>query len=249
MKHLATLLLCFALMNPVSGQKPWETALVFKIGNYTMPDRFTTSDYLKQFGVPDEQIRPGYIGMVGLQERLRLGARWSVAAEALFGFAEYEQRNGYEPCITCDCFFGPCGFLKDTRYTVYQALLPVHIDFQWKRDGRWAMSLGAAPSYTITALENTRVAWLDGDGLKRPRPVQEVNLRDSIFQFNYDPRLQWLIYGGVSYRLAKHTHIGLEVFWNPRPAVLEFEYDWTQAAPPPGVMKNVSLTLRNVLGR
>jgi hypothetical protein len=250
MKHLATLLLCLALLPAVFGQKRHETSLVFRLGNYTMPNRLLAADYLKDFSVPDERIRPGYVGMFGAQQRLRLSGRWSVAGELLLGFAEYDQLDGYEPCVTCDCFFGPCGWLKDVRYTSYQAILPVHLDFQFKRNGRWAASLGAASSYTYLTLEATRQAWLGSDEPKRPRPVQEFDLDEGYFPLlDYNPRWQWLMHGGLSCRVAERTYVGLEVFWNLRPQTLDFDFGWSQTAPPPGAMKSLSVSLRNVLNR
>lgn len=249
MKHLATLLLCLALLPAAFGQKRHETSLIFRLGNYTMPNRMPASGYLKDFGLPDERTRPGYVSMVGAQQRLRLSQRWSVAGELLFGFAEYDRRDMYEPCITCDCFFGPCGTLADVRYTAYQAILPLHLDFQFKRNGRWAASLGAASSYTYLTLEAVSKTWVGSEEPKYPEPVQEVDFDQGYYLSDYNPRWQWLMHGSISCRVAERTYVGLETFWNLRPQTLDFDYGWSQAAPPPGVMKSVSVSLRNVLNR
>ena len=247
MKYLATLLLSIALLPTVFGQKRVETALTFKIGNYTTPYRQSALEPFEGYSFPTERTLPGYVAFVGVQERLRLSARWGVAAELLYGFAEYQRVNVFKPCIYCDCI-GPCGDVVDTRYATYQVMLPVRTDFRFKPDGRWQISLGGGPSYTLAALQSSSKAWLGGTEPPRFSAVKRVDFDDEPHA-PYRPRWQWLLHGGVSCRISERTHVGLEAFWNLRPHTIETEYGWKYAAPVPGVMKNVSVAVRNVLGR
>ncbi len=122
MKYLATLLLLIALLPDAFGQKRLETALVFKIGNYTTPHSQRAFESFDGYSSPMERTLPGYVALVGVQERLRLNARWDLAAEVLYGFAGYQRIGVFKPCITCDCFVGPCGDVVDIRYATYQVI-------------------------------------------------------------------------------------------------------------------------------
>ena len=247
MRYLATLLLSIALLPAVFGQKRLETALVFKIGNYTTPYRQPVLEPFEGYSFPRESTLPGYVALVGVQERLRLSTRWGMAAELLYGFAEYQRIDVFKPCIFCDCF-GLCGDVVDTRYATYQVMLPVRTDFRFKPDGRWQISLGGGPSYTFLALQSSSNAWLGSTEVPHFSALKRVDFDDER-SVSYNPRWQWLLHGGISCRISERTHVGLEAFWNLRPHTLGSEYGWNQAAPPPGVMKNVSVAVRNVLGR
>jgi hypothetical protein len=241
MKCIFPFLLLACLSSAVWGQKKFETALTFKIGNYTTPFQLPVPDYYEGFQFPREKTLPGYVGMVGVQERFNINSRWSIAADLLYGFAEYGRRDIFKPCIFCDCF-GPCGDVQDSRYALYQVLLPVHAGFRWSQNRRWMASLGVATSYTLGASQSNSSAWLGSTEPKQTSPTKPI-------EFNqYNSHWQWLAHGAISCRISKRTHIGLETFWNPRPHAPKDEYGWNQTTLPPGVMKNVSLAVRNVLG-
>ena len=247
MKYLATLLLLSTLLPSAFGQKRLETALTFKVGNYTTPHSQVAFEPFEGYSFPTEKTLPGYVAFVGVQERLRLSPRWGFAADVLYGFAEYQRIGVFRPCIYCDCI-GPCGDMVDTRYATYQVMLPLRTDFRFRPEGRWQMSLGGGPSFTLAALQSISKAWLGSTEKPHFSAAKRVDF-DSEPPVPYRPRWQWLLHGGVSCRISERTHVGLEAYWNLRPHALETDYGWKQAAPVPGVMKNVSLAVRNVLGR
>ncbi len=191
--YLLSLLLLFA-SNAFSQQK-FEFGFVVKAGTFTLPHK-------KQIGELNTYSYPaGFSSSYGLFVSRRLGGHFRLSLDLLYNFSQYREIiNG----IDYTSSFFPAPMERRVLSThAHSFIVPLQIHFLPKKDGKIALSGGAALSGVLSSGMNARFE-------KSTQQVIVMELDDPVKKYRGYTVFQTFYTAGVHYKSSPKTFIGLE---------------------------------------
>ena len=211
-KHYIFLPLSLFLAASICAQQRTEFGFSVKAGNFTMPsEKLENTWYTRSY-------TPGGTAAFGVYGTKRLGGHFGLAAELLYQVSFYESgvlyaySNG-DPELQWT-------FDTRHRFEVQNLMMPVKLQFYPAKQGKFALSLGVAPTFILESKVNTTYEGDDYASSYSQTTKDRVVRRDG-----ESGGIHWFLTAGAQYYLGSNTSLGLDFTGTLKNNATEFYTD------------------------